>query len=859
MATKYKNIVGTGFPDYVKEQLQARQKLVSQTTRSSTALQFLTNRNSFVRLSSGVLVKNDQNDFTNNLAKNNVLQGGTVTINNNVATFNQRYTIGATDNLGFKPNPGITNLSVGTGGRWQTLMQADIEFVCYDLDQLDTMSKLYMSLGCHVFLEWGHIPYIDNTGKLTSTVNTLNFFKDEFIKQDQIIRQINKLRKSSNGNYDALLGRVYNFDFTANADGTYNCKIQVMGPGQMIESIKINSFNNYDYDKSSTIETSKYESVLANLLTSIKKYLIDSKIATLEARDGDTIRSFQNASAQESRDVINTNLGVINNSNFFEPLVSGSTESYGSLLNNIYGSCLYKGPEFRKNGSNVQVIYSNTFSQYGNAHQITSGLTEVGSFDDLSPINTSFYNGYVTIQPTQLSNNEEDTTFSTYITFGHLLTLIQHLGIPVESPSKPPQSPIQNNIPIYKDFKGNDFTPIVKIDYHPDNTIINRGPLEASIDPNTCLIPLAVADRVVNGNQVGGKDAFSVYLSPLPTQTSDVLNWLKSIQELGNRSKNLFINTSENKINNVLRTSFEGKLFNILINIDFVLNTLKNLTTSKTTGISLQSLLESILDGINLSLGQINNLRVFFDDNSQCIRIIDEIATEDNLKGDNILEIPNYGTTSTVYDYGFQSKISPNLASQIVISTQAENSGGLQEFSEDVLTYKKLNDDVQDKFAGTIKQPQNSRYVPNDIKGLSTKSLQPFFDHLYLCYSGSSRKVINPSSISSLTNVYKELQNTQKKFLKQSYGNVLIPLEYSITIDGISGILPYNAFKVPDNRLPKKYRNKVAFAVFSINHNFENNQWTTTLRGQTLLLNKASIEEITPEGFIGPLLENQTQ
>jgi GH24 family phage-related lysozyme (muramidase) len=62
-------------------------------------------------------------------------------------------------------------------------------------------------------------------------------------------------------------------------------------------------------------------------------------------------------------------------------------------------------------------------------------------------------------------------------------------------------------------------------------------------------------------------------------------------------------------------------------------------------------------------------------------------------------------------------------------------------------------------------------------------------------------------------------------------------------MDGISGILPYNAFKVPDNRLPAKYKGRVAFAVFSINHSFDNNKWQTTLRGLTILLNTSPLND----------------
>ena len=52
MATKYKNIVGTAFPPYVKKQLQVREEQGGQNTRSPQQLEYLTNRNSYFRLSS---------------------------------------------------------------------------------------------------------------------------------------------------------------------------------------------------------------------------------------------------------------------------------------------------------------------------------------------------------------------------------------------------------------------------------------------------------------------------------------------------------------------------------------------------------------------------------------------------------------------------------------------------------------------------------------------------------------------------------------------------------------------------------------------------------------------------------------
>jgi hypothetical protein len=61
--------------------------------------------------------------------------------------------------------------------------------------------------------------------------------------------------------------------------------------------------------------------------------------------------------------------------------------------------------------------------------------------------------------------------------------------------------------------------------------------------------------------------------------------------------------------------------------------------------------------------------------------------------------VPIYGTKSIVYDYGFSSKITPKLASQIVIATQGLQNGGIKGFPEDVLSYQKLNNDVRDRFS----------------------------------------------------------------------------------------------------------------------------------------------------------------
>jgi GH24 family phage-related lysozyme (muramidase) len=842
----YKNIVGTPFLDYVQDQIEARTKLLNKKDRSSSDLQYATNRNSWIRLSSGAIISslppdqllirnlaqsdtdlqvqqnNIDSTFVTDLAQTNVLQGGTISSGGDRTIikqgFDQTYTQGATDKLGFKPMPGITNVTVGTGGKWQTLMQAEVEFICYDLDQLDLMTKLYMSLGVTVFLEWGHTPYLDNNGQLQTNVRPLDFFSPNFNTKEKLLQEVTKKRESSFGNYDGILGTVYNFSWSANNDGSYNCKTQIMGPGGMVESLRINTSNNIDLDEEEGDESEKYSSVLENALFSLKKYFKSSVgVITAVTKNGD----------YEDRGSATTSTkGFQKISLLDEPLMKSTREkfpNYSSFLKSIYKSSTYKSPQFKTGGNGLKnlVDYPNTNSQYGNAWQKIAGIED----NTISPLTSDFYAGYVGYFK---SFEDDSSLFNTYITFGHLMSLIQHLGIFTEGDSTTPES--------------TNLKPVVYIDYNPDNTTILRGSLEASIDPTTCIVPWFVKGSIINGKKT---QTLKPFFSPLDVSKISSYSWFGGSLKDGNILKNFLAYPEKNSINKAIgKDSFEGKLFDVLINIDFALNKLKNLSSgTDDRSVSLISFIDAILDGINLSLGKANNFRAFADPLYPVIRIIDENVIEPPTK---FLEVPIYGTKSIVYDYGFSSKITPKLASQIVIATQGLQNGGIKGFPDDVLSYQKLNNDVRDRFAKSkfpaVKSTDFSTQPTEEKREL--KSLQKLYDHIYNVYSNEEDKSLSSSTISNLTTFYSDLQNKQRKLSKTTNpGGILLPIEYDLTLDGISGILPYNAFKIPDNRLPKKYRGRVAFAIFSINHSFSNNQWTTKLRGQTLLLDQTPIAD----------------
>ena len=707
------------------------------------------------------------------------------------------------------------------------------------------MNKLYMSLGVHVFLEWGHTPYINSNGNIIESFNPINFFDNAFKDKKKLIQEIEKTKKLHHGNYGALLGRVYNFTYSSNPDGSYNCKAQVIGPGAILESLRVNRATMYDFDKSDNDNhASKYDSDLANALTSIKKLLYNSLISYGEIKK--EFGGNQLGPVSGDTTIINA-FGRLDASKYFKgknPAESQKSLEYGSLLNRIYGNCTYKGYDFERNNNSATLNFLNgneSFAAYGNAWQYVSNL----STDNLDPIPINLFDGFATRFSTGGSSTQESIGGTTamssedvvvnyqYITFGHLLALIQHVCI--FSEVREGNVAINNGASSAKDY-----SPIVYIDFHPDNTIMKTGVLEATSDPSVCMVPLKINTK----SSESENEAFDKFFTPLDTRKKVPYSWQENPSEFkDNESKNLIVNKDIlNKINSVL-DPLDNKLMNVLVNLNFTIKTLKNLE-NQNKEVDLLSYINAILDGINLSLGKINNFRAFFDDCSHVVRIIDEHKTENFEK--ELLTIPNFGLDSITYDYSFSSNIDSKIAAKIVIAAQGQN-GGIKDFSEDVLSYQRLNIDVRDKFAPQIVPalpPSNTNQVQNKID--QEKVAQKLFDHIYKIYSLD--ELVDPSAMNSLLKTFNDTSNIQQKYYKDKNSTLLIPLDISLKIDGITGIMPYNAFLLPKNRLPLRYQtSSIAFIIFSIDHEFESNQWNTILKGQLIYRNGVNINDDRPK------------
>lgn len=266
MAIKLSNVIGAPFSDFVLRQLGTRAIHNGSIERDPEEIMFLANKTAWVRLISSVDIvpKNEKplQDYYNglgvdpntivgegaqSLAKSWILQAGTSFEYEKSTEFryglgrNGAYGLGGTEELGYRPMPGLTSVSIETTGRLGSLRQATVSFRVWNMNQLNVMEALYFRLGYSMLLEWGHTQYYKNNDSFVRT--GVQGIDDPFKKsrrKEDVQQDIAKKVKESDGNYDGMLAIVTNFEWTFNQEGGYDCTLRLIGLGAVMESLRIN-------------------------------------------------------------------------------------------------------------------------------------------------------------------------------------------------------------------------------------------------------------------------------------------------------------------------------------------------------------------------------------------------------------------------------------------------------------------------------------------------------------------------------------------------------------------------------------------------------------------------------------------
>ena len=629
----YTNIAGSPFQPYVATQIEKRKALLNKDYRDSSELNWLSNRNVWIRISSGANVLSGNKRYQglegDELSKKYILQGGllnhlpdkdTYTLRSGISS-DGAYGIGGTD-FGLTPMPGLIDISIKTGGKLGTLKETTFNFVCYNMEQLNIMEALYMKLGFGVLVEWGHTNYINNTTGKIETINKPLPFYGIHSKED-LMEKITANRKDHSGNYDASWGTVKNFSYTLDGNGKFKCQVQLVGAGDILESLKVNLSGEF---KSGTTGSNNVNT------SSIYPVVADQNLSLL---NNALFKIYQN-------NVINESNTVGSKVDFGE--IYADWLDYIFSIDNISVTNFSKNSEIVRKGYNFRLLTTPGMdkSHTGNIDSVVPEIIPIKFFSRL--IMGYEINGE--------GLNENDATKpgleQVYITLGHLLLLINKLGM------------------FYDRSTTNDKTnqrSYIYTDVNPETNRCYTFPGHCSLDPSVCLIgsqqlPFGITSKT-----------FSAIQTSYPFYGSN-----DKSPELGN-------------------ADLGGKFMYTLVNINWVAGILKKWRATDTKGnVYFVDLVKDILDGISKATGGYNEFRIVPDDDSRCVRILDDRRTTGPGPGQSIptyTEIPVLGKKSIVYNFNYTSKISPNTAAMVVVAAQAQPYG--VQGAENALAFSHLN------------------------------------------------------------------------------------------------------------------------------------------------------------------------
>lgn len=269
------NILGVPVDEWVSNEIARRQLIhgtgIDGSQRSPKILNYLNNRQPWIKLASGVnlistkrltdVTANDvgagitrtlaQNYTGKRLAENFVLFNTFSALEGNSYAFRKgvknskavldllaQYGGVGSVNQGLQPTPGIIDIQVNHVNRG-SIKKAKVKLKAYNKIQFAIVELLYLRLGFTVMLEWGWDKNSRTLEDVGSTIIETGWFSGNR-SQSQMISAIQNYQQTYSGNYGGFFGKVTNFTWTYNKDGSYDVTLDLMTMGDVIESLVTN-------------------------------------------------------------------------------------------------------------------------------------------------------------------------------------------------------------------------------------------------------------------------------------------------------------------------------------------------------------------------------------------------------------------------------------------------------------------------------------------------------------------------------------------------------------------------------------------------------------------------------------------
>jgi hypothetical protein len=866
------NIVGLNMDQWAVDQIRLRQTLLG-TKRlpqgdSASVLTWMTNSTSWIRACSPISISTEKSkkltgeEFKyagRELAKNFVLFNGTVGlegtpdteltpiqksgVTNNLSVINNfAYGFGGIDQ-GIVPMPGINSLRITTYNRG-SLRKAELKIKAFNKKQFDIIDSLYMRPGFTILLEWGHTLYFKGTIErpqyTKADFNTKpfkSFFAASGTTQDQILNDIREERGTTNGNYDGFYGKVTNFSWTYNTDGTYDITISAISTGDVIESLNINRVElssvqppDIPVVKSSTSNVSTTPTNPGSVpQNQAGQYPIILKTPNgtpvyFPAGSSDLmsyVDFFKQASKLDENAAYQAALVYVTNNNINGKVprrlrdITITTPSEEPIVGDLIAD--KNRSDFNKFIYNIyNTLQANLKKSAKKVKSSTNSKNTISTFSSFQPENNWTWGGenqivgiQTSIQQQQQNEFGENTGTATRISKNYPYLYIK-LGSLLQY--------IQNNLLIYntKDETGKG-VPYINFELDEDNYCFTF-PFQFSSNPGVCVIPFSTAKAE-------------------STITDEIENTYWS-EILGNS-----FNTD---------SPYVGNLYQIHVNINHIASLLKSCSVNNS--LPLLKFLETLMKDIQVALGSINNFTVSYDHDTNRIKIYDDIPlNEEFIKSKNFnqgrSETANFNIVSSkdlgnglfegsfIRNINLTTTISNNLATIISVGAQARtksdvtNATGFMNFNEG------LEDSIIPNKISAISNEANkdnlnkvAKDIVNGYIGLKKPGgiIQSFYTQAKTISSEMTNS--NQTVASSVFRYYISEYSLTGKTPTQPF----IPFNLGLEMDGFSGPKIYEKFTITSEILPPGYPETLNFVIKGLNHNIDDKGWTTSIESLTL-------------------------
>ena len=841
------SIFKQSFPLWIQKQIKKRQDLqatgLNGNRKSNEALVWNQSKQCVIRATSlvdyvspvdgGLGIDTFEQLNGNQLAKRFILQGG---ILNKGDTRRKHFgqpgsaygdpLIGSnSDSEGFGqvPMPGITSLDIATKSAYGSLRQAKLSFVVHNLKQLEIMELLYMRPGYPVVVEWQWSPYIhseDGIINRTHRISDNTLFANK-VNQETLYAEVIKLKKESEGNYDGFLGFVTNFGFQARPDGGFDCYSEIVSMGEVIDSLKIGSSSNimskvfpgmdftFKLHKEDEDEEIKNPDILRAILLGLAKLT-----GTIDTGGGES-----NWAPQFWEDWFNNQSGEL-----ADAIINIALEKFKPI----------QGDNLSKNDK-MQALEQYVLKK--------NQLTFAGEFS--APLNTG------------------------YVRWDLLAFYMNSLVFAKpQDDDKPPVEIITGflkNNPNNQDKKT--FEPLKYVKFTGGNS---EDLIDLSCDPGVCILPHSFFDtrlqetinpdqskfgRVVEGFWDGVETLWSI-------ASNEVVAFFDKDVDSTLFNENGFA---------ILRNEedFMYYIGGIYLNTEMLLQAYDSSvkTVNDQTEVDFGGFFKAIWDNVNGAC-PLHNFVFSIDKEFPNTAYVMDLPVDNNqikeIK-DKLFTVEVQSSNSVVREYDLQATIPDALKSTVAV--HAQNPDTTEDLDD--LTFQAFNKNIKNRIFTPTTEVEEEETADEDTRTDATREEDERLGVDSRTVEGRARKryLLAAEKFSKLTPLYFEIVNANEndtvddsddvvKDLKTSLkelqtstlqleklknknlgASAVIPLEFTMTLDGISNIVIGSVFKIRGDRLPKAYRDKVGFIVFKEEQTITSGQdWTTKIGGKMIIL-----------------------